>query len=142
MTMGYRSMSEVRFAAHLKSARVPFKYEAEKLRYRYEEQNYVIDFSVKLPHRNSSPIHLEYKGKLDAQTRRKMAAVKKCNPDVDLRLVFERPNNKLYKGAKMRYWEWAERHGFKWYDVKNIDGIKKDLEDAKKKPKKTKEVLE
>ena len=128
-TMGYRSMSEVRFAALLKRNGLPFKYEMDTLTYEYAPQKYTPDFSIE---QGNTKIMLEYKGKLDAITRRKMRAIKKSNPDVDLRIVFEKPNNKLYHGSKMRYFEWAERYGFKWYDYRDVKQIRKDLTEESK----------
>ncbi len=119
-TMGYRSMGEVRFAALLKQHKIPMKYEVSVLKYQHKPQKYTPDFTCK-------KILLEYKGVFDADARKKMVAVKKCNPGTDIRMVFEKPNNKLYKGAKMRYWEWAEAKGFKWYKASDIDKIEEDL---------------
>jgi len=124
-TMGYRSMSEVRFAAQLKSNKIPFKYEAFKFVYQFQPQKYTVDFSVTNKHGTTT--HFEYKGKLDAASRKKLRAIKHSNPDMDLRLVFEKPNNKLYAGAKMCYWEWAVRNGFRWYDATDIHKIRQDL---------------
>ena len=56
-TMGYRSMSEVRFAVQLKSVKLPFKYEKHKFKYQYDPQTYTVDFSI-------GKTHFEYKGKL------------------------------------------------------------------------------
>ena len=124
-TMGYRSMSEVRFASKLRDQGVKFEYEKHKFKYQYKPQTYTVDFSIK--EAGGDTRHYEYKGKLDGPTRKKLRAIKDSNPELDLRLVFEKPNNKLYKGAKMRYWEWAERYGFKWYDCREITRIREDL---------------
>lgn len=132
-TMGYRSMSEVRFAALLKRNGIPFKYEEDTLTYQYAPQKYTADFQIA---QGNTKILLEYKGKLDGPTRKKMRAVKKSNPDVDLRIVFEKPNNKLYHGSKMRYWQWAERYGFKWYDYREVKKIRKDLTNTHKEARK------
>jgi hypothetical protein len=118
-------MSEVRFAALLISKKVKFDYEKHVFQYQHKPQKYTVDFSVK--QKGGHMVHFEYKGKLDAQTRKKMRAIKKSNPTLDIRFVFEKPNNKLYKGAKTRYWEWAEKQGFKWYDSKDIKSIQKAL---------------
>ncbi len=59
-------------------------------------------------------VYLETKGHLVEKDRRKMIAVKKQNPDLDIRFVFQTPYNKIYKGAKSTYAQWAEKHGFKW----------------------------
>jgi hypothetical protein len=125
-TMGYRSMSEVRFASRLIDAKLPFKYEADILKYQLKPQKYTPDFTLKSK-RKKKKIFLEYKGRLDGPTRKKMLAVKKSNPDIDLRIVFEKPNGKLYKNSETRYWEWAEKNGFIWYGMKDIKQIKKDL---------------
>lgn len=128
-TMGYRSMGEVRFAAILTHKQVKYDYEITTMSYQYKPQKYTIDFTV------DNGILLEYKGKLDAATRKKMLAVKRCNPSLDIRFVFEKPNNYIYKGAKTRYWEWAEKNGFGWYDVRDVTKIKKDIANAGKKSK-------
>jgi hypothetical protein len=124
-TMGYRSMSEVRFAAELNHLKVSFKYEDDVFRYQHKPQNYKVDFTLK--NGKGKPVYIEYKGKLGYDDRRKLVAVKNSNPKIDLRLVFERPNNRIYRGAKTRYWEWAEKKGFKWYDSKDIKKLKSDI---------------
>jgi hypothetical protein len=57
---------------------------------------------------------VEAKGYLDAASCRKMKAVKASNPHLDIRFVFQNANGKRNKRAKLRNWEWAERHGFPW----------------------------
>lgn len=59
-------------------------------------------------------IYVEAKGKLDAGTCRKMKAVKASNPHLDIRFCFMRANNPMRKGSRMKYWQWAEKHGFPW----------------------------
>jgi hypothetical protein len=57
---------------------------------------------------------VEAKGYLDAAASRKMKAVKASNPHLDIRFVFQNANGKRNKRAKLRNWEWAEKHGFPW----------------------------
>jgi hypothetical protein len=59
-------------------------------------------------------IIVEAKGRLDISMRRKMEAVKRCNPDLDIRIVFQKAHQPLRKGAKTTYAEWATKAGFKW----------------------------
>lgn len=59
-------------------------------------------------------IIIEAKGYLDAAACRKMLAVKRCNPELDIRFVFQNANGKRNKRAKLKNWEWAEKHGFPW----------------------------
>lgn len=59
-------------------------------------------------------IYVEAKGYLDAAACRKMKAVKASNPHLDIRFVFQKANGKRNKRAKLKNWEWAEKHGFPW----------------------------
>jgi hypothetical protein len=59
-------------------------------------------------------IYIEAKGYLDAAACKKMKAVKQTNPHLDIRFVFQNANGKRNKRAKLRNWEWAEKHGFPW----------------------------
>lgn len=56
-------------------------------------------------------IHVEIKGRFTGEARTKMIAVKKCNPDVDIRFLFQR-DDWCTKNHKMRYSEWCEKNGF------------------------------
>jgi hypothetical protein len=38
----------------------------------------------------------------------------KDNPDIDLRMVFQAPFNKISKKSKTTYAQWCEKHGIKW----------------------------
>ena len=70
---------------------------------------YIPDF--KLP----NGILVECKGYFDSRARSKMLRVRKDNPDLDIRFVFQRANNRLTKSKNsLMYYQWAERHGFKW----------------------------
>ena len=120
-TLGYRSMFEVRFKSLCQQHKLPLSYETKTVIYQYEPQEYTADFSHK------KQVHLECKGVLDAATRKKLMAIKRCNPTMDLRLVLEKPNNKLHKGKSWRYWEWAEKRGFKWYDWRDLKKLKKEI---------------
>jgi hypothetical protein len=59
-------------------------------------------------------IIVEAKGYLDAAACRKMKAVKAHNPHLDIRFVFQNANGKRNRRAKLKNWEWAEKHGFQW----------------------------
>lgn len=59
-------------------------------------------------------IIVEAKGYLDAAACKKMKAVKHTNPHLDIRFVFQNANGKRNKRAKLKNWEWAEKHGFPW----------------------------
>jgi hypothetical protein len=109
----FRSGLEEKVAALLKSLKVPYEYENCKLAY-VLQCNYIPDFLL------PNGIFLEVKGRLTSEDRRKMLAVKKSNPDLDIRFVFQAPFNKLYKGSKTTYAKWAEKHGFPWTSYTTI----------------------
>ena len=81
-------------------------YEAETLTYSIP-RTYVPDFVVELS--NGHKIYIEVKGYLRRDDEKKLLAVRRDHPDVDLRIVFDK-DNKL-AGRKMRYSEWCTKHG-------------------------------
>jgi hypothetical protein len=103
--MGFKSGYERSVAANLASKKIKFQYEPDKFNYTLE-RTYCPDF--KLP----NGVYIEAKGKLDQETRSKMLAVKKNNPELDVRMIFMRGENKLSKGSKMTYLDWAAKNGF------------------------------
>lgn len=101
-----RSGFERTLAAQMKRLRVRFDYEPIKLPFSIE-RTYCPDFYIP-----SKDIYIEAKGKLDADTKSKMIAVKKRHPELDIRIVFMRGSNKLSKSSKKTYMDWAALHGF------------------------------
>jgi hypothetical protein len=113
-------MAEVKFQLQIerltKAQQNRLSYESEKFKYIiYEERTYTPDWVIKLP-RSGRKIYVEYKGKLTIADRKKLLLVRKDNPDIDLRLVFQKPGNKLYRGSPTTYAQWADKHGFPWAD--------------------------
>lgn len=86
------------------------RYESEQLDYQLEG-TYTPDFVLTFP--DGHKRYIETKGYLDENARRKMVAVRKSNPDKDIRILFVR-DNPLRKGAKQTYSAWAERIGYPW----------------------------
>jgi hypothetical protein len=105
--MRFRSGLEEKVSDLLLELGVKYEYESTKVPY-VLECNYTPDFLL------PNGIFLETKGRLTDEDRRKMKAVKKSNPDLDIRFVFQAPFNKIYKGSKTTYAKWAEKHGFPW----------------------------
>ena len=46
--------------------------------------------------------------------------VKKDNPDIDLRMVFQSPYNKISKKSKTTYAQWCDNLGIPWTSYTNI----------------------
>ena len=112
-TSKYRSGLEERVADLLDGLGITYKYESEKLSYTIEH-NYTPDFVL------PNYTYLETKGYWDAADSRKVLAVKKANPEIDLRMVFQAPYNTISKKSKTTYAKWCEKHDIPWTSFHNI----------------------
>lgn len=87
-------------------------YESEQLPYVIEylyRPDFVIEFH------DGSKMYIETKGYFSYSDRQKMLAVRDKNPDLDIRIIFQRNSPScLGKGSKTRPSEWAEKNGFKF----------------------------
>ena len=107
---GYLSGLESAVGSQLNSAKIVWEYEPERIPYVPKNRTYTPDFV--LTTRSGGKIYIETKGRFLASDRSKHLLLKQQYPDLDLRFVFNNPNQKLYKGAKTTYGEWCEKHGF------------------------------
>jgi len=114
-TKKFRSKFEKGVFEHAKKHKHQLEYEPPTPVIRYVTPAvYVPDFRI------NGNIYVECKGYFSPRDRKKMRLVKRDNPTLDIRFVFQRANNQLTKSPNsMMYWQWAERHGFIWAD-KNI----------------------
>lgn len=64
---------------------------------------------------------LEIKGRLTSADRKKLLAVLETNPTVSILLVFQRPNNPIYKGSSTTCAEWATKNGIGFIDAKSFE---------------------
>ena len=103
----FRSKFEESIYEAAKRSRRSLKHEPHFLPY-IMKGSYLPDFIL------PNGIYIEAKGYLDAAACRKMKAVKASNPHLDIRFIFQNANGKRNKRAKLRNWEWAEKHGFPW----------------------------
>lgn len=97
-----RNKFEQKIERQLKRNKVRFKYEAEHIPY-VLAGHYIPDFVLETP---TGKIYLETKGYFRPEAKRKMLAVKKQHPELDIRILFY--------SHRPQYIKWAERHGFKW----------------------------
>ena len=109
----FRSKLEEKIATLLTELGVSYDYESAKVSYTIQHY-YVPDFVL------PNYVHLEAKGYWDPKDRRKILAVKKDNPDPDLRMVFQAPYNTISKKSKTTYAQWCEKHGIPWTSFHNI----------------------
>ena len=103
----YRSPLEALCALNFQRRGIKFEFEVDRIPYTVE-RTYLPDF--KLP----NGIYIETKGWFKPEDRTKHLAVRKQNPDVDIRFVFDKANNKLPKGSNTTYGMWCDNYGFKW----------------------------
>jgi Autographiviridae endonuclease I len=78
-----------------------FSYETEQIPYTIEG-NYIPDFPIKK--KSGKKMYIEGKGYFRPESKRKMVAVKKQHPELDIRIVFY--------SARKRDIKWAEKNGF------------------------------
>jgi hypothetical protein len=102
-----RSGFERTFETNLRSRGIKFRYETRKVPY-ILNRHYVPDFDI-VEH----GFYIETKGRLDRESKAKMAAVKKQHPDLDVRFVFMYPHRKI-AGTKQTHAQWAEANGYLW----------------------------
>jgi hypothetical protein len=107
--LGYRSMYEFHIFEAATESGQTLEYEPIKLRYELLG-HYVPDFVL------PNGIIVEAKGQLDSRSRAKMLAVKKHNPELDIRFVFMDSRKKLRKGSSTTYADWCTKYGFKFAD--------------------------
>jgi predicted nuclease of restriction endonuclease-like RecB superfamily len=92
---------------------VDYEYESTQVPY-VIRHNYTPDFLL------PNGIYLETKGYWDPEDRRKIKAVKEQNPELDIRMVFQTPYNRISKRSKTTYAQWCDRLGIPWCQFTDI----------------------
>ena len=111
--MAFRSKLEEKVADLLVDLGVKYEYETTKVRYIIQHV-YTPDFVL------PNGVVLECKGYWEPADRRKIRAVKELNPNLDLRMVFQAPFNKISKKSKTTYAKWCDKHDIPWTSFQNI----------------------
>lgn len=108
--MKFRSKFEKKVYEKAKEQGYVITYEPKDSRLSYTRiATYLPDF--RLP----NGVLVETKGRFTASDRTKMLRVRKENPGADIRIVFQRGNNRLTKSPNsITYGEWCDKHGFPW----------------------------
>ena len=122
-----RSKLELKFEEILLENKAEYDYEVTVIPYTVPESQhkYTVDWTLL-----NGPF-IETKGYLsDHQERNKYVLLKQQYPDLDLRFVFDNPN-KLCGGTKMTHAKWAEKYGFKYCSIKDVDQIQQWIKDGK-----------
>lgn len=95
-----RNKFETKLLQQLQQSKLKVAYESEKIPY-YIAGHYIPDYVITTP---TGKIYIEAKGHFRPEAKRKMVAVKKQHPELDIRIVFYSYNKK--------YIRWATKHGF------------------------------
>ena len=116
----YRSGSEKKTGDLLDSLNVSYSFEPHYIKYTWVEyKKYLPDFLL------PNGILLEVKGRFKLEDRKKHLFIRKEFPELDIRFVFDNPNNKLNKGAKSTYADWCIKNDFLFCRNSDHDVIKK-----------------
>ena len=117
---GYKSGLEHTVAEAIKSTPYDLKYETETINYIVPERKakYTPDFVF--TKRNGQFMFVETKGRWTTADRTKMKHVLASNPGVDIRMVFQNPNQRLSKTSKTTYAEYALKLGIRHVAKKDI----------------------
>ena len=89
----------------------------EKIVLRYERptshHRYTPDFEI-TTRGTGKKILIETKGMFTAGDRKKMVWVIDQHPELDIRIVFQNANARIYKNSPTRCFEWCDQAGIKW----------------------------
>lgn len=117
---GYRSGLEEYTASFLTNNNIQYTYESEKIQYIIPESyhKYTPDFILKT--KSGKKIYIETKGRFVKSDMKKHILIKQQNPDIDIRFVFQKLNQKIRKGSILTYKDWCDKNGFIYYAEKII----------------------
>jgi hypothetical protein len=104
---GFRSGFEGQVAKQLTASGNQWSYESQSFDLLIP-RSYTPDFFL------DNGVVLEVKGYFDAEDRRLIKLFREQHPDVDLRMVLQKPHQKLTKTGRMTYATWCERYSVPW----------------------------
>lgn len=109
ITPRFRSSSEEKLAAYLASKGVAYEYESDVIEYVKPARlaKYTPDFKV-------GPTYIEVKGIWLPPDRQKLALIKRQHPELDLRILFDRPQTTISSTSRTTYAQAAEQMGIPW----------------------------
>jgi hypothetical protein len=104
---GFRSGFEGKVADDLTNNGVYWEYEQRKYNL-VIPRSYTPDFVL------GNGTVLEVKGYFDQEDRRLIKLFKEQHSDVDIRMVLQKPHQKLTKTGRMTYATWCDRYNVPW----------------------------
>lgn len=117
---GYKSGLEHKVAERLMELSYPVRYEEISLQYIVPERKakYTPDFVF--TKKDSNIMYVETKGRWTSADRQKMKHVLASNPNLDIRIVFQNPQQKISKGSSTTYEAYALKIGIKHVAKRDI----------------------
>lgn len=109
--MNFKSLLERDFAEELKRAKIPFKYEPDKIPF-VRPSSYCPDWKI------GPKTYYETKGSFTSSQRSNLLSFREQHPDIEIIMVFAWANNKINRKSKMTYADWCNRHKIKFHDLK------------------------
>jgi len=100
---GYKSGLELDVSKQITEANYPLNYETEKLEYIVPETKHTYTPDFIFTKKNGAKMYVETKGRWTNIDRKKTKNVLASNPGIDLRFVFQNPNQKITKNSKTTY---------------------------------------
>lgn len=113
---GFRSKFEKVVADKLKELKIQYEYEKIKLPYILTKK-YISDYSLE------DGTLIEVKGYLRTADISKMKAVRAQHPDQRIVFIFQAPHKPVPR-QKQTHAEWAEKNGYEWIDLEQLDSLK------------------
>ena len=119
-TNRYRSGLERNVARQLNLAGCRWEFESEKIDYLKPAKNakYSPDFIIHT--KSGGKIYIESKGRFLTADRQKHLLIRDQKPELDIRFVFQRAQQKISKTSTTTYAKWATDKGFLWADNSTI----------------------
>ena len=113
---GFRSKFEYDISKYLKDKGISYEYEKCKLEYCVPEtiKKYTPDWQVE----GQPNIVYESKGRFTGIDRAKMLLVRKSNPEITIRMIFQNSSVKISKNSKTTYAAWCDKNEIEWCDFR------------------------
>jgi len=117
---GYKSGLELTVSEQIAEAKYPVNYETETLHYVVPESKHKYTPDFIFTKKTGEIMYIETKGRWTVADRKKMKHVLACNPGIDIRMVFQNPNQRISKASKTTYEMYANKLGITHVAKKEI----------------------
>ena len=117
---GYKSGLELKISEQITESEYPLRYETETLKYMVPESTHKYTPDFVFTKRDGSLMYIETKGRWTTVDRKKMKYVLMAHPELDIRMVFQNPNQRISKASRTTYEMYANKLGIEHVAKQNI----------------------